>query len=91
MTTAQMEKMLEYRQLASRMRREIASLTEQYPDRWVAMTAVGELLVCASMDEIIAALDERQIRDENVSYRVSRGESRDNDSLTGGLTPARSR
>ena len=66
MTTAQMEKMLEYRRLASRMRREIASLTEQYPDQWVAMTAGGELLVGASMDEIIAALDERQIRNENV-------------------------
>ena len=66
MTTAQMEKMLEYRRLASRMRREIASLTEKYPDQWVAMTASGDLLAGDSMDEIIALLDEKGIRDENV-------------------------
>ena len=66
MTTAQMENMLEYRRLASRMRREIASLTEKYPDQWVAMTAGGELLVGGSMDEIIALLDEKGIRNENV-------------------------
>ena len=66
MTTAQMERMLEYRRLASRMRREIASLTEKYPDQWVAMTASGDLLAGDSMAEIIALLDEKGLRDESV-------------------------
>ena len=66
MTTAQIEHMLEYRRLASRMRSEVASLTEKYPDQWVAMTAGGELIIGASMDEILAALDERGVRHENV-------------------------
>lgn len=66
MTTAQMEQMLQYRRLASRMRREIASLTEKYPDQWVAMTTGEELIIGASMDEILAALDERGIQHENV-------------------------
>ena len=66
MTIAQMEQMLQYRRLASRMRREIASLTEKYPDQWVAMTTGEELIIGASMDEILAALDERGIQHENV-------------------------
>ena len=66
MTTAQMEQMLEYRRLASRMRSEIASLTEKYPDQWVAMTAGGELIVGVTIDEVLAALDESGIRHENV-------------------------
>lgn len=66
MTTPQMEQMLEYRRLASRMRREIASLTEKYPDQWVAMTTGGELIIGASMDEILAALGERGVQHENV-------------------------
>ena len=66
MTTAQMEQMLQYRRLASRMRREIASLTENYPDQLVAMTTGEELIIGASMDEILAALDERGIQHENV-------------------------
>ncbi len=66
MTIAQMEQMLQYRRLASRMRREIASLTEKYPDQWVAMNAGGELIIGASMDEILAALVERGIQRENV-------------------------
>ena len=66
MTTAKMERMLEYRRLASRMRREIASLTEQYPNQWVAMAADGELLVGNSMDEILAAMVEKGISNDNV-------------------------
>ena len=66
MTIAQMEQMLQYRRLASRMRRETASLTEKYPDQWVAMTTGEELIIGASMDEILAALDERGIQHENV-------------------------
>ena len=66
MAAAQLEMMLEYRRLASRMRREIASLTEQYPDQWVAMAVSGELLVADSMDEILAAMDERGMSNENV-------------------------
>ena len=66
MTTAQLEQMLQYRRLASRMRREIASLTEKYPDQWVAMSTGGELITGVSMDEILAALDERGIRREDV-------------------------
>ncbi len=66
MTTAQMEQMLQYRQLASRMRREMAALTEKYPDQWVAMTAGEKLIIRATMDEVLAALDEGGIRHENV-------------------------
>ena len=66
MTTPQMEQMLEYRRLASQMRREIASLTEKYPDRWVAMTTDGELITGTSMDDILATLGERGVRHENV-------------------------
>lgn len=66
MTTTQMEQMLQYRQLASRMRREIAALTEKYPDQWVAMTPGEELVIGATMDEVLAALDERGILHENV-------------------------
>lgn len=66
MSAAQVEKMLEYRRLASRMRREAASLTEQYPDQWVAMAANGELLVRSSMDDLLAAMDEKGMRAETV-------------------------
>ena len=58
--------MLEYRELASQMRKEIPTLAETYPDRWVAMTPGGELFVGDSMDEILDVLDERRLRDGNV-------------------------
>ena len=66
MTTAQIERMLEYRRLASRMRREIAALTEQYPNQWVAMDADGKLLLGNSMDELLTAMAERRVSNENV-------------------------
>lgn len=66
MTTDRIERMLGYRRLASRMRREIASLTEQYPNQWVAMAADGELLLGDSMEEILAAMAEKGISAENV-------------------------
>ena len=67
-TEAKIEDMLEYRQLASQMRRQVASLTEQYPDQWAAMVPTGELLSRpASMDELLAILDEKGLRDGNLS------------------------
>ena len=45
---AKIERMPEYRDLASRMRRQVASLTEQHPDQWVAIVpAVGPVGNCS--------------------------------------------
>ena len=65
-TEAKIEDMLEYRRLASQMRRQVASLTEQYPDQWVAMVPTGELFLAETMDELLAILDEKGLRDGNV-------------------------
>ncbi len=65
-TEAKIEHMLEYRELASQMRLRVASLTEQYPDQWAAMVPGGELFVAGTMDELLAVLDERGLRDGNV-------------------------
>lgn len=65
-TEAKIEDMLEYRQLASQMRRQVASLTEQYPDQWAALASGGELFITATMDELLAVLDEKGLRDGNV-------------------------
>ena len=58
--------MLEYRELASQMRRKVASLTEQYPDQWAAMIPGGELFVADTMDELLTVLDEKNLRSGNV-------------------------
>ena len=58
--------MLEYRRLASRMRRELAALTEQHPGQWVAMFVDRELLFGNSMEELLAVMAEKGISDENV-------------------------
>lgn len=63
---AKIERMLEYRELASQMRRQVVSLTEQHPDRWVAMVPGGELFVAGAMDELLAILDEEGLRNGNV-------------------------
>ena len=60
------EDMLEYRQLTSRIRQEIESLTEQYPNQWVAMVPDGGLFVAGALDELLAVLDKRGLRDVNV-------------------------
>ena len=65
-TEAKIERMLEYRELASQMRRKVASLTEQYPDQWAAMIPGGELFVAGTMDELLAVLDEKNLRSGNV-------------------------
>ena len=65
-TEAKIQDMLEYRQLASQMRRQVASLTEQYPDQWAALVPSGELLLAGTMDELLAILDEKGLRDGNV-------------------------
>ena len=65
-TEAKIEDMLEYRRLASQMRRQVASLTEQHPDRWAAMVPTGELFFAGTMDELLAILDEKGLRDGNV-------------------------
>ena len=66
-TQAKIEDMLEYRQLASQMRRRVASLTEQYPDRWAALTPDDELFIAETMEELLAVLDEKGLRDGNVA------------------------
>lgn len=63
---AKIELMLEYRRLASQMRRQVASLTEQHPDQWAAMVPTGELFLAGTMDELLATLDEKGLRDGNV-------------------------
>ena len=63
---AKIELMLEYRELASQMRRQVASLTEQHPDQWAAMVPGGELFVAGTMDELLRVLDEKGLRDGNV-------------------------
>jgi hypothetical protein len=65
-TKAKIKGMLEYRELASQMRRQIASLTEQYPDQWVAIVPGGELFVAGAMAELLAVLDEKGLQDGNV-------------------------
>ena len=65
-TEAKIERMLEYRELASQMRRKVASLTEQYPDQWAAMVPGEELFVAGTMDELLAVLDEKGLREGNV-------------------------
>lgn len=66
-TQAKIEDMLEYRQLASHLRRRVASLTEQYPDQWVALTPGDELFIANTMEELLAVLDEKGLRDGNVA------------------------
>ncbi len=63
---AKIEMMLEYRELASQMRRQVVSLTERYPDQWAAMVPGGELFVSEAMDELLAVLDQKGLRDGNV-------------------------
>ena len=63
---AKIESMLKYQQLASRMRQEVELLTEQYPNQWVAMAPDGGLFVAGTMDELLAVLDKRGLRDVNV-------------------------
>lgn len=66
-TEAKIEMMLEYRDLASQMRRQVTSLTEQYPDQWAAMVPGGELFVAGTIDELVKVLDEKGLRDGNVA------------------------
>ncbi len=65
-TEAKIEGLLEYRELASQMRRQVVPLTEQYPDQWAAMVPGGELFIAGTMDELLAVLDEKNLRDGNV-------------------------
>ena len=65
-TEAKIDQMLEYRDLASQMRRQVVSLTEQHPDQWAAMVPGGELFVAGTMDELLRVLDEKGLRHGNV-------------------------
>ena len=65
-TEAKIQSMLEFSELASQMRREVGRLTEQYPYQWVAMVPGGELFMAGAMDELLAVLDEKGLRDGNV-------------------------
>lgn len=56
------ESMREYRELHLRLIREVPSLKEQYPDKWVGM-GPGDLLVIGnSLEEALAQLDEKGVR-----------------------------
>ena len=65
-TEAKVEGLLEYRELASQMRRQVVPLTERYPDQWAAMIPGGELFIAGTMEELLAVLDEKGLRDGNV-------------------------
>ena len=65
-TDAKIALMLEFKELAARMRREYPSLKKRYPDQWVALAPGGELFAAGSMDELLAVLDEKGLRDANV-------------------------
>ena len=58
--------MLEYRKLAEWTWRETPSLKKQYPDQWVAVAPGGALFAADSMDELLAILDEKGLRNANV-------------------------
>ena len=62
-TEAKIALMLEFKELAARMRREYPSLKKQYPDHWVALVPSGEMFVAGSMHELLAVLDEKGLRD----------------------------
>ena len=64
-TEAKIALMLEFKELAARMRREYPSLKKQYPDHWAALVPGGEMFVAGSMDELLAILDEKGLRDTN--------------------------
>ena len=51
--------MREYREIVARMRSERSALTEQYPDRWIAMGRDGLLAVGDSMDEVLDEVESR--------------------------------
>ena len=65
-TEAKIALMLEFKELAARMRREYPSLKKQYPDHWAALVPSGEMFFAGSMDELLAILDEKGLRDANV-------------------------
>ena len=64
-TEAKIALMLEFKELAAQMRREYSSLKKQYPDHWAALVPGGEMFVAVSMDELLALLDEKGLRDTN--------------------------
>ena len=65
-TEAKIALLLEYRKLAEWVWRETPALKKQYPDHWVALAPGGELFAAESMDELLAVLDEKGLRDANV-------------------------
>ena len=65
-TEAKIALMLEFKELAAQIRREVPSLKKRYPDQWVALVPGGELFAAGSMDELLAALDEKDLRGPNV-------------------------
>ncbi len=64
-TEAKIALMLEFKELAARMRQEYPSLKKQHPDHWAALVPSGEMFVAGSMDELLAILDEKGVRDTN--------------------------
>lgn len=65
-TEAKIALMLEFKELAAQMRREVPSLKKRYPDQWVALVPGGELFAAESMDDLLAILDEKGLRDANL-------------------------
>ena len=56
------EEMREYHEIVLRMRRERAALTEEHPDKWVAMGKSGVLAIGDSMDDVLYEVESRGIR-----------------------------
>ena len=56
------EELLEYTERVERFERKRSQLTEQYPDKWVAM-ADGEVVAVAdSLEDVLTELDECGLR-----------------------------
>ncbi len=61
-TEAKIALLLEFKELAGRMRREYPSLTKQHPEHWAALVPSGEMFIAATMHELFAILDEKGLR-----------------------------
>ena len=59
-------KTVAFHKVASRMRRQRANLTDQYPDMWVAMGTDGVVAIGDSVDEVLLELKSQCLRRADV-------------------------
>ena len=59
-------KMAKFHKVASRMRRQRANLTDQYPDMWVAMGTDGVVAIGDSVDEVLLELESQGLHRADV-------------------------